>query len=67
MQVVQSFKYLGINGPLTNRWNVCYGSKLQVGLITYNIFENECNRNDTRGWEVRLMFNAMLLLYGAEV
>ena len=24
IQVVQSFKYLGINVPSTNRWNECY-------------------------------------------
>ena len=34
IQVVQSFKYLGINVPLTNRSNLCNESRLQVvGII----------------------------------
>ena len=32
MQMVQSFKILGINVPLTNRWNVCCESRHQAGL-----------------------------------
>ena len=32
IQVAQSFKYIGINVPLTNRWNVCCESRHQAGL-----------------------------------
>ena len=30
IQVVQRFKYLGINVSSTNRWNVCNGFQLQT-------------------------------------
>ena len=71
LQVVQSFKYLGIAVMSTNMWNVCYESTLQAGWNGYYMFENQCNTSDTGGWEVKLMlFNAMVilvLLYGVEM
>ena len=44
---VQSFKYLGINIPSTNRWNMCYKSSDQAGLNSYYMFENQCSQSDT--------------------
>ena len=41
MQVVQSFKYLGINVPLINGWNACYVSRLQAGWNSYYMFQNQ--------------------------
>ena len=55
----------------TNRWNVCYKSRIQAGWNSYCMFENQCNKSDTRWREVRLMlFNNMViqvLLYRVEV
>ena len=71
IQCLQSFKYLGIDIPATNRWSGCFESRLQAGWKSYYMLENQCNQSDTRGWEVKLMlFNAMVtqvLLYGVEV
>ena len=57
--------------PSTNRWNMCYESRLKVGWYNYYMIEHQCNQSDTQGWEVRLMlFNAIVvqvLLYGVEV
>ena len=50
-QVVQSFKYLGINVPSTNRWSTCYKYELQVSWNSYYMFENQCNQSNTWGWE----------------
>ena len=65
---VQSIKYLCINVPSTNKWHVCYESRLQAGWNSYYILNNRCNHYDTRGWEVTLMlFTVMVsqvLLYG---
>ena len=55
-------QYLGINVPLTNRWNVRNESRHQVGWNSYYMFENQCNQSDAPGWEVRLMlFNAIVV------
>ena len=55
IQVVQSFKYLGI------RWNVCYESRLLASRNSYYAFENQYKQSDTQGWEMRLMlFNALV-------
>ena len=70
IQVVQNFKYLGINAPSTNRLNVCYEPRLQAGCNSYYMFKNQCNQSDTEEWKTGLMFNAMVvqvLSYGVEV
>lgn len=51
------------------RWNVCYESRLHLGWNSYYMPENQCNQDDTQGWKVNLMFNAIAsqaLLYGME-
>ena len=48
IQLMQSFKYLDVNFPLTNRWNVFHDSRLQAGWNRYYMFENQCNQSDTR-------------------
>ena len=50
--LVQSFKYLAIHVPLTNRWYVCYESRFHV--------DNQSDQRDTRSSEVRL--NATVVL-----
>ena len=71
LKVVQSFKYLGINVPSTNRWNACYESRLQASWNSYYMLKNHCNQCGTRGWELRLMLvNALavqVLLHGVEL
>ena len=71
VQFVQSFKYLGIDVPTTNKWSVRFDSRLQPGQKSYYMLENKCNQSDTHGWEVKLMlFNAMItqvLFYRVEV
>ena len=47
IQVVQRSKYPGINFPFTNRWNVCYESRVQASWSSYYMFENQCNKTDT--------------------
>ena len=51
LQVVQSFKYLGGNGPWTNRWN------------SYYMFKNQCNQRDT---EINVIqcFGGPSIVYG---
>ena len=44
VQFVESFKYLGIYVPLTNKWNcVWFESRLKVGWKSYYTLENRCN------------------------
>ena len=43
IQFVQSFKYLGIDVPTTNKWNTCFDSSLQAGWKSYYLLENQCN------------------------
>ena len=40
IQCVQSFKYLGIDIPATNRWSGCFESRLQAGWKSYYMLEN---------------------------
>ena len=35
IQFVQSFKYLGIDAPTTNKWSACFDSRLQAGCKSY--------------------------------
>ena len=61
IQFVQSFKYLGIDVPATNKWSACFDSRLQAGWKSYYLLENQCNQSDTCESEVKLMlFNAMV-------
>ena len=59
---MHNFKYAGINVPSTNRWNLCYESRIPAGWNSYYKFENQCNKSDTLGWEVRsMLFNTMVV------
>ena len=68
---MQSFKYLGIDVPSTNKGSVCFESRLQVCWKIYYMLEHQCNQTDTHRWEMKLMlFNVMItqvLLCGVEV
>ena len=48
-QVAQSFKYLGIYVPPTNRWNTCYNYKLQLSWNSYYMLKSQCNQSNPRG------------------
>ena len=49
IQFVQSFKYLIIDVPSTNKWRVCFKSRLQVDGKSHYMLENKCNESVTSG------------------
>ena len=54
VQFVQSFKYLGIDVPLKNKWSVWFESRLQASWKSYYMLQNKCNKSDTHGWDFTL-------------
>ena len=71
LEVVDCFKYLGINIPSNHMWETCAQSKMEAGTPKYYEFENMCKQSVTKRWEIKAMvFKTCVvktLLYGVEV
>ena len=71
IEVVPTFKYLGIEIPANHRWHTCMERRLAAGKSKYCQFENDCSHTDTKCWKIRcILFDAYVLqtiLYGVEV
>ena len=48
MEVVSTFKYLGIEIPIDHRWHTCVEQRLVVGKSKYEQFENDYSCIDTQ-------------------
>ena len=53
VQFLQSFRYIGIDVPPTNKWSICFEFRLQIGWKSYNTLKGQCNQSDTHGWKVK--------------
>ena len=71
IEVVSTFKYMGIEIPTNHRWHTCVEQQLAVGKSKYYQFENDYNHTDTQCWKIRcILFDAYVLQmvsYGVEV
>ena len=65
IEVVPTFKYLGIKIPADHRWHTCTERHLTAGRSQYYHFETSCSHTDTGCWKVRCMlFDACVLQNG---
>ena len=71
IEVVDSFKYLGVDIPSNHAWGSCVRSRLDAGKAKYYQFENMCKQSTIQRWEIKAMvFEACVvqtILYGVEV
>ena len=71
LEVVESFKYLGLEIPHNHKWNECAMRRLEAGKRAYYAFENMCNVGEIKCWALKkYLFDALVtpvLLYGVEV
>ncbi|MCO5579440.1 hypothetical protein L7F22_033295 [Adiantum nelumboides] len=71
LEVVDSFKYLGINVRSNHAWGHCAQSTIEASKAKYYEFENMCKQSVTKRWEIKAMvFETCVvqtLLYGVEV
>ncbi|MCO5587893.1 hypothetical protein L7F22_041845 [Adiantum nelumboides] len=71
LEVVESFKYLGLEVPSNHKWHECAMRRLEVGKRAYYAFENMCNAGNIKCWVLKkYLFDALVtpvLLYGIEV
>ena len=59
----KAFKYLGIDVLATNKWSICFESRLRPNWESYCMLENKCNQSDTHRWQLKLMlFNVMVFM-----
>ena len=52
IEVVSTFKYLGIAITIDYRWHTCVEWQLATRKRKYNQFENDCNHIDTQCWKI---------------
>lgn len=71
IEVVESFKYLGVSIPSNHNWGKCVHNRINAGNAKYYQFENMCKQNTIHRWEIKAMvFETCVvqtLLYGVEV
>lgn len=71
IEMVENFKYLGINIPSNHAWGSCAQGRIEAGKAKYYEFENMCKQSVTKRWEIKAMaFDAYVvqtILYGVEV
>ena len=48
LEIVESFKYLGLEALLKYRWNECSTHHLDAGKRAYYTLESICNDNDIK-------------------
>ncbi|MCO5550705.1 hypothetical protein L7F22_004195 [Adiantum nelumboides] len=71
LEVVESFKYLGLEVPANHKWKDCAMRCLEAEKRTYYAFENMCNAEEIKCWALKkYLFDTLVtpvLLYGVEV
>ena len=71
LEVVDSFKYLGLEVPSNHKWRDCAMRRLEAGKRAYYAFENMCNVGEIKCWALKkYLFDTLVtpvLLYGVEV
>ncbi|MCO5583232.1 hypothetical protein L7F22_037140 [Adiantum nelumboides] len=71
LEVVESFKYLGLEVPANHKWKECAMQRLEAGKRAYYAFENMCNAEEIKCWALKkYLFDTLVLpvlLYGVEV
>ncbi|RYA37889.1 hypothetical protein DD603_24155, partial [Enterobacter cloacae complex sp. 2DZ2F2B] len=71
LEVVESFKYLGLEVPSNHKWKDCAMRRLEAGKRAYYAFENMCNAGEIKCWALKkYLFDTLVtpvLLYGVEV
>ncbi|MCO5581159.1 hypothetical protein L7F22_035037 [Adiantum nelumboides] len=71
LEVVDRFKYLGIDIPSNHAWGKCAQKRLDAGKAKYYQFENMCHQSTTQRWEFKsIIFDTCVvqtILYGVEV
>jgi len=71
LEVVESFKYLGLEVPANHKWHECAMRLLEAGKRAYYELENMCNAGDVKCWILKkYLFDTLVtpvLLYGVEV
>lgn len=59
IEVLPTFKYLGIEILADHRWHTCVEPRLATGKCKYYQFENDCSHTDTKCWKIRcILFDA---------
>ncbi|MCO5605801.1 hypothetical protein L7F22_059985 [Adiantum nelumboides] len=71
LEVVESFKYLGLEVPANHKWKDCAMRRLEAGKRAYYAFENMCNAGEIKCWALnKYLFDTLVtsvLLYGVEI
>ncbi|MCO5600466.1 hypothetical protein L7F22_054579 [Adiantum nelumboides] len=71
IEIVDNFKYLGIDIPSNHAWWQCAQRRLDAGKAKYYQFENMCKQSTVQRWELRAMIfdtcGAQTMLYGVKV
>ena len=71
LEVVESFKYLGLEVPANHKWHECAMRRLEAGKRAYYAFENMCNAGNIKCWVLKkYLFDILVtpvLLYVVEV
>ncbi|MCO5562389.1 hypothetical protein L7F22_016016 [Adiantum nelumboides] len=71
LEVVESFKYLGIGVLANHKWKDCAMQSLEAKKRAYYAFENMCNAGVIKCWALKkYLFDTLVILvvlYGVEV
>ncbi|MCO5560476.1 hypothetical protein L7F22_014091 [Adiantum nelumboides] len=71
LEVVESFKYLGLEVLINHKWKDCAMRRLEVGKRAYYAFDNMCNKREIKCWAHKKYLSDTLvtpaLLYRVEV
>ena len=71
LEVVDRFKYLGLEVPSNHKWHECAMRRLEARKMAYYAFENMCHQGDIKCWVLKkYLFDTLVtpvLLYGVEV
>ena len=70
LEVIDSFKYLGLKVPSNHKWKGCAMQCLEAKNRAYYAFKNMCNAGEIKCWALKkYLFDTLvtlLLLYGVE-
>lgn len=71
VEIVRSYKYLGLDFEDTYKWNQCVDKRILGGLKALFSLQNKCKKADIWSWEMRkFLFKSLVqpvILYGCQV
>ena len=69
LEVVDKFKYLGIDIPSNHAWGKGAQKRIDAGKAKYYQFENMCHQSTMQRWELKSIMTRVVqtVLYGVEV